>query len=481
MTTKTSTSSISRSQSIQFACACTLIALAGIAGCSRSDDAQAAVKEASRSFNSVAAGDSTASKTFSQKAYSQTEQLVSEHTGNEDGYAEAAAVTLSLAKLGQASLASSKASQAEIAALHKARIIRGMINEWLTMTAIAQGAGQFDPSAELNEINKLISIRKDDIKQYQIQREQIEDRIAELDAQVDELRRKSIVERNESGALELQMPRVSATEAAKIVVRVREHTLRADNYELEATRIEGIVGQLRPGAREISLNVEKATSQIALLEDARNELAKREASSRADAKLANEAAAAATERIKKAIADYAQFRNTQVNDANEKAISLTRASISALRDANKTIKQIASLTKASAQQTLAECYSRQANGHAEAAILYHALAEAGIPGDWATHAQTSRNQQAQAKASANDAFQSAASALRSARIRGDEGEKLEATAARLDRLGGLEPEPEYEDTYEEGIPDTVNKNDDDMDGTMDDTDTIDNMDNQDDG
>ncbi len=452
MTTKTSTSPTSRAQTIQIACACTLIALtgialAGIAGCSRSDDAQAAVKEASRSFNSIAAGDSTASETFSQKTYTQTEQLISEYAGSGDGYAEAAAVTLSLAKLGQASLASSKASQAEIAALRKARIIRGMINEWLTMTAIAQGAGKFDPSAELAEINKLISIRKDDIKQYQAQREQIDTRIAELDAQIDELRRKSVVERNESGALELQMPRVSATEAAKIVVRVREHTLRADNYELEAIRIEGVVGQLRPGAREIGLNVEKATSQIALLEDARNELTEREASSRADAKFANDAAVAATERIEKAVADYTQFRDTQVNDANEKAISLTRASINALRDANKTIKQIAALTKASAQQTLAECYSRQAAGHAEAALLYHALAEAGIPGNWAAQAQASRDKQAQAKTSANDAFQNAASALRSARLRGDEGEKLEATAVRLDRLGGLEPE--YEDTYEE--------------------------------
>ena len=460
MTTKSPTS---RTRTIEIACACTLIALAGIAGCSRSDDAQAAVKEASRSFSSVAAGDSTASETFSQKAYTQTEQLVSEYAGSEDGYAEAAAVTLSLAKLGQASLASSKASQAEIAALHKARIIRGMINEWLTMTAIAQGAGQFDPSAELAEINKLISIRKDDIKQYQAQRKQVEARIAELDAQIAELRTKSVAERNQSGALELQMPRVSAAEAAQIVVRVREHTLRADNYELEAIRIEGVVGQLRPGAREISLNVEKATSQIALLEDARNELAEREASSKADAQLANDAASAATERLEKAVADYAQFRDTQVNDANEKAISLTRASISALRDANKTIKQVASLTKASAQQTLAECYARQAAGYAEAAILYHALEEAGIPGNWTAKAQEARDEQARAKEAANDAFQGAASALRSARVRGDEGEKLEATAARLDLLGGLEPEPEYDDMNDMNDMNNMSDMDHDMD------------------
>lgn len=440
-------------RTIQIASASALIALAGISGCSRSDEAQSAVKEAGRSFSSVAAGDSTASRSFAQTTYKETEQLVSPFAGSDDGYAEAAAVSLSLAKLGQASLASTSASKAEIEALHKARIIRGMLNEWLTMTAIAQAAGLFDPSAELAEINSLISLRQDDIKQYRAQREQIESRINELDTQIADLRAKSFAERNKSGALELEMPRVSATKAAQIVERVREHTLRADGYELEAIRIEGVVGQLRPGAREVGLNVNKAVSQIALLEEARTELGDRETSSRNDAQLASDAATAANQRLQAAVTEYTQFRDSQVNDANEKAITLARTSISALRDANRAIKQIASLTKASAQQTLAECYSRQATGHAEAAILYHALEEAGISGNWASMAQISLNAQTESNASADEAFQNAASALRSARIRGDEGEKIEATAVRLDMLGGVEPEPEYEESFDEDLTD----------------------------
>lgn len=425
------------------------MALSSAAGCSRSDDAQAAVKQAGRSFGSIAAGDPTDAETFSKKTYEETEQLVKEFAGSEDGYAEAAAVTLSLAKLGQASLASQQASTAEIKSLRKARVVRGMINEWLTMSAIAQAAGMFDPSAELAEISNIISMRNDDIKQYQAQREQIESQIAELEALIAQLRSKSEAERNKAGGLELQMPRVSATQAAQIVERVREHTLRADQFELEAIRNEGVVGQLRPGAREISLNVEKATSQIALLDDARDELNQRQTSSRTDAEQARDSASAATNRINDAVADYAQFRENEVNSANEKVISLTRASISALRDANRATKQISSLTKASALQTLAECYSRQAGGYAEAAILYHALEEAGIPGNWSSSTQAAVDAQSQAHQAANEAFQGAASALRGARIRGDEGEKLEATAVRLEKLGGVEPEPEFEETYDE--------------------------------
>jgi len=425
-----------------------LIALSGLAGCSKSDDAQAAVKQAGRSFTSIAAGDSTAARPFNEQTYRETEELVAEFAGSENGFAEAAAVTLAISKLGQASLASQDASAAETTALHEARVIRGMINEWLTMKAIALAADQFDPSQEIAEIDKIIRLREDDIKHHSNLFDRINSEIAEIDTIIVDLSAKSDAERNEAGGLELQMPRVSATEAARIAERVREHTLRADQFELEAMRNEGVVGQLRPGAREIQLNVEKANSQIALLKSARNELNERSVTSKKNARDAEQATNESTNRINDAVAHYAELRSNEVESANQKAISTTRASISALRDANSALKEIASLTKASAQQTLAECYSRQAIGFGEEAILYNALAEAGIQGDWASKVDTARSSETEALEASHEAFQSAASALRGARIGGDEGEKIEATAVRLDRLGGVEPEPEYEDDYE---------------------------------
>jgi hypothetical protein len=430
-----------------------LIVLAGSAGCSKSDNAKAAVKEAGRNFTSIAVGDPTASQPFTEQTYRETDSLLEEFKGDENGYAEAAAISLSLSKLGQASLASMKASDAETEALHQTRVIRGMINEWLTLSAIAQAAGQFDPSAELSEIEKIIKLRQDDIEHYQAQQAQIGTEIGAYEDQIADLRSKASVQRNESGALELQMPRVSATEAAEIVQRVREHTLRADQYELEAVRIEGIVGQLRPGAREIGLNVGMATSQIELLVKAREELNERAVSSRNDAQLASDGASAAAAQIKEAVDVFAQFRENEVLSANDAAISLTRTAISTLRDAKKATRQIASLTKSSAQQTLGECYARQAGGYREAAILYHALDETGLAGDWSAREQNALDAQSEAKTAANQAFQNAASSLRSARIRGPEGEKLEATAKRLDLLAGIAPEPEFEESFDDGLQD----------------------------
>jgi len=426
-----------------------LIAFAGIAGCSKSDDAKAAVNTAARSLGTIAAGDPTATPTNTKKVYSEIESSVADHAGSENGYSEAAAITLSLSKLGQASLASIDAAKTETQALHKGRIVRGMLNEWLTMSAIAQAAGQFDASDERRDIEQLIELRKDDVTKYTAQREAMNAQIEELDAQIADLQAKAEVERNEAGGLELEMPRVSATKAAELVVRVREHSLRADGYELEAVRIQGVVGQLRPGAREIGLNVDKAKSQITLLESARAELAERESASRNDAREAQQAASAAVERIADAVADYAQFRESEVSSANAKAISLARGAISALRDAKGPTKQVSALTESSAQQTLAESHARQAAGFGEAAILYNALIESNVPGDWSALAQQATDSQAESTTEANTAFEKAASTLRRARIGGDEGDKAEATATRLELLAGIEPEPEYDDSYEE--------------------------------
>jgi len=447
----------SRQRTVLIASSAALLMLAGIAGCSRSDEAKEAVSEAGRNFTSVAAGDSTASPSFSEATYRKNESIVEPFKGDEDGYAEAAAISYSLSKLGQASLASMQASKMETRSLQQARVIRGMINEWLTMSAIAKAAGQFDPSGELTEIDKIITMRQEDIEQYKAQREAIESEIAQHESQIADLRSKAEFQRNESGALELQMSRVSATEAAEIVQRVREFTLRADQYELEAIRIEGVVGQLRPGAREVGLNVEKATSQIELLNAARKELHDRDISSRNDAKLATEAAVKAAARITQAAADYAKFRENEVASANETTISLTRASISALRDAKRATKKVAMLSKSTAQQTLGECYTRQAAGYREASILYNALSEAGVPGDWASPTKAADEAQNEAKAAANGAFTDAASSLRGARFRGIEQEKLEATAVRLEELAGIVPEPEYDESSENEAQDATDQ------------------------
>lgn len=413
-----------------------------LSACGGESESQAAVKEAGRSFTTIALGDANATPTKSAQLYSEAEKSLSAHAGAEDGFAEAAAVGLAMAKRGQASLAGLDASRAETNALRQARIIRGMINEYLTMSAIAQAAGQFDPSAEITEIESIIVLRRDDIGKYQRQMESINAEIAGHESKIEDLRNKAAEQRNQAGGLELQIPRVSATEGAKIAEQVREFTLRADQYGLEASRLEGIVAQLRPGAKEVSLNVEKARAQIKLLGEAIDELRERAAQSQSDAAEARTNANNALTRINNAVKDYQSLRDDEVDSANANAISLIRAAIRASGDARDAVKTVATINKADALQSLAEMLMRQANGEREEGMIYQSLHEANIPGSWEGAMNDANAKADELLAEAQQSYLDAANAMRSVRATGDAGDKLNATAQRLEMLGGLKPEPE---------------------------------------
>lgn len=422
-------------------------------GCGGESEAQAAVKEAGRSFTVVSVGDANAIPGDSKRAYANAEQLLAPHAGDSGGFAEAAAVGVAMAKRGQAALASHTASDAEKESLHQARIIRGMINEWLTMTAIAQAAGDFDPSEDIAELNSIIELRQDDIQHYQQQMRQIDDQISEYEASIADLRSKASNQRQEAGGLELQIPRVNAQEGAVLAEQVREYTLRADQFDLEATRIEGLVEQLRPSAREATLNVGKASAQIELLEKAIREMRERARNSQSDADEARANADAALDRIKAAVSAYQSHRDGAVQDAHDEAMSLIRAAINASRDAKDAVRSVAAINKADAQQMLAEFQSRQAYGEREEAMLYQSLLEAGIPGSWESAMNSANSQADEIAAESQQSYQDAAGTLRSARAQGDVGERINAAAERLERLGGIAPEPADEPAMDDSDTD----------------------------
>lgn len=439
--------------------ACSLLLLSG---CGGDSEAEASVKKAGRSFNVVALGDANATPSESEKLYREAEESLSAHAGDSDEFAEAAAVGVAMAKRGQATLASREAVQAEREALDQARVIRGMINEWLTLSAIAEAAGQFDPSEDVAELNSIIEIRQDDIANYKREMESINTEIANHESKIADLRAKSSDQRNQAGGIELQIPRVSAQEGAKLAEQVREFTLRADQYDLEATRIEGIVAQLRPGAQEVQLNVEKADAQIKLLNDAIEELRDRAAKSQSDAAEARTGANNALSRINDAVSEYQDFRDSDVESAHSKAISLIRASISASRDARDAVRNVAAINKADAEQMLASFQMRQANGEREEAMLYQALEEAGVPGSWTTPMNEATATAEDLRAQAQQSYSNAASTLRSVRGQGDVSERLAATAERLDRLGGVEPEPEFDESgFDDESMDSSNESEED--------------------
>ncbi len=419
-----------------------------LVGCSKNDEAKDAVSDAGNEFRKVSVGNPNLSDSVSSDAYTSAEQAVSAFAGGDSAYGEAAAVTVALAKLGMANIAGGEASETETVSMHQSRIIRGHLSEWIAMNAVAQASSNIDISDEKAALQELIELRSGDVAQYTKLFESLQEEINTFQSQIDNLNARAISERNEGARFELQMTGVSATQAAQLAEKVREHSLRADGYELESVRLQGKVGQLLPGAHEVELQVKRASDQIELLELSIDELDQRVRDSKTDSAQARANAQQAQSRLKELVEALEDYRQDTAGPAGQKVISLIRQSLTASRDAKKTAKVSGAIAKASANEQLGRAFARLARSEAEMVSLYQSIQDSGIPGDWQSSLEDHQTDSEGFYEESRQAFQSGASALRSIRIRGEAGESLEAAAVRLDRLGGVEPEPEYNEGYE---------------------------------
>ncbi len=423
--------------------------LSSFGGCSKSDNAKEAVSNAGHEFSKISVGDPTLSDSIASAAYTEAGNLVSDYANADSPFGQAASVSMALSKLGLATLAGSQASEVETVAFQKSRVIRGHLSEWIAMNAVAKASMNFDTSDDKQILQDLITLRTSDVAQYTELFNKIQEEIQNYQSQIDELDSKAMSERNAGAGFELQMTSVSATQAAQLAERVREHALRADNYELESVRLQGRLGQLLPGAHEIELQVKKAKDQIDLLNLSIDELDQRVRDAKEDSAQARANAQQAQTALTELVNELEDYRTNTVSPATQKVISLLRQSLTSARDAKGTTKSSGAIAKASANEHLARTLSRQARGHTDMVSLYLSIIDSGIPGDWQSKLDTHTTARDALIEESKQAFQSAASALRSARARGATGESLEAAAVRLDRLGGVEPEPEYSQSYEE--------------------------------
>lgn len=424
-----------------------LLASGGLAGCDKGSDAQTAVRDAGHRFGSISADVSS----HSASSYEEIVRSMEPHAGKADGYAEAAAVTLAQAHLGQAAQAAQEAASAEAESTRRVRVIRGSLSEYITLAALAEAASRFDATTDLSEISGLLTARRQDAATYESQKAEIDAQIADLEARITDLRAKAAQERSVAGELGLQMTSVNATRAAEIAAEAREHTLRADQFDLEAQRIEGRVGQLRPSAAEIGLNVQKASSQIEQLLGSQRELQARGRAAQTDAAEARAAAAQARERLGEMARELAAFRQEQVGPKADRVGTLASQAQGALRDAGNVVQASAAATRASIAEVTGSAFARRAAGQNEAASIFEALAAAGVPGPMTENAKAEREAAAESTTQATESFRAAAEALRSIRARGAAADEVAAAAVRLDRLAGIEPEvaPETEEWSEE--------------------------------
>lgn len=416
-------------------------ALSGLASCSGGDTAEKAVKDADLEFRRVSAGSAALPDRVAKEAFDNSAAMTREFAGSDETFGDAAAVSLAMSKLGQASVSVDEATNAHTTLSHKIRVIHAHVSEWITLDGVARASSSVSVDQDTATMRELIELRRDDVEAYEAERQAMQREIQALDAQIAQLEERAAEEREKAAEFELRMRSLSATESAQLAERVREHTLRADALELESIRIAGIVGQKRPAAKEIELQVLMAQNQIKLLESSIDELETRVRDAQQDAREAREDAAQALASIKSLVEDAEDYNESTVMPANESVIRTIRDAASTARQARASSKVSGAHALSSAQQMLARSYSRQSRGEALLTGLYRALSASGIPGDWDTPAQSHDERAQELRQSANESFQDAAGSLRRGRSPGGSSEARDSAAERLESLGGVEPEP----------------------------------------
>lgn len=387
--------------------------------------------------------------------YSALVTTLSERVNDLSGGAEEAlSVVLGSARSGRAGGLNREALAAEFELSERVHVLRGHVARWSRLNAQSEAAGRIDVTDELRDLRERQRARLSEAEIEAGRAAELGARAADLQAQIDDLRGRALQERSAAGELELTLPSTPAVEAPAVAARIRAYLLRSDELDAEAERVEMARGQVLPELREAELRTEQLREQARLLgaaqEDAQNRQRRAEDDARQTAAAAGEAAGA----IETLMGELESLRTGEFTRRFDAASRELSAAASDARNARSVAAASGSMTAGAAQQFLGGLHLRRSTALLEVARLHEYIAELGVP--VSSDAQGITEEAQEAHEQGTNAYASAASALRAARIRGDVGQRLTELADILDRisevtLGGvpnLAPPPaEEEDSF----------------------------------
>ncbi|MFG0306930.1 MAG: hypothetical protein ACF8Q5_12035 [Phycisphaerales bacterium JB040] len=386
------------------------------------------------------------------------------------GIQEAAAVLEGAAKSGLASTKAEEAQALEFRLREMSTVLRATVSKWQRLDAQARAAEQISVDEELAEIAALVQRGNQERETNLADKAEYDSQIAELNTQIQDFQARAAEQRNQAGELQLQLSRVSASEAATLAERIREFTLRADELERRASELTTTRDQITPEAREASLNVEKIETQLRLLDRQRAEAQAREQAAREDAETARRSAEAVKTELLNLARELTAFVEGELTAGFQQVISEINASQQAVRAASDIARNSASLHLGVSNQAKGIILSRESDALAQASGAFRTIAAAGPVPSAEQTADDLLQRARDAHTAACEAFAAGASNLNSVRLEAeyrDIQDRLREAGEALTRLsetpfGGVPefappaPEPAFGDepAEEEGFIET---------------------------
>lgn len=345
---------------------------------------------------------------------------------------------LAQSRQGEGSMSSGESMRAERALFDRSASARRLARRWSMLSTTAAVLVAYDPTADLNTIAAEAQRLADEAQRARRELDETKVRIDALQAEVDGLREQSGAKRNRGAERRLASSGMSAVDAAKEAITIRQLSREADALDMQANRISGQVAALLPRVAELKGEVEKLTEQRALKIRFGDELRQSVQARAEDAVRARAEAGEIGARIEEIVRELANERQESVIPASEAAIAAFNQASQSSDRAIRAQRVPGTLSKSASQRRLAEALHLRAQGHGAFAALLEELAGTipTLPG--ATRfrelAVDERRHEREFAARAAEAYRQSANALRNAGGRGEERERLDAAASALEAL-----------------------------------------------
>ena len=452
-----------------------LVACAGmlwLGGCGQDPNEQT-LSDASIKLASLNAGKGTPlpEKTATAGFREVIEQL--QPLANGDGpIAADAAVLVSAAQRGLGLHEMGKAADLQRLALSRLPAIRAELEAWKMHNAAAAAAASYDPAPEFARIDDGVRDRQEQAERARAAKADIDREIAGLLESVASRMAEASDLRGQAGALQLQIPGLSATEGLALTEQIRVLTRKADALEFAARELKTQADHKTADLHATEVEIAKLESQIALFAKSRTAVQTRQAA-------AQQRAAEARGDAQKAAGMIAMLVDTadsavppalaEVMAANESSLELSPEELfgsgpaaitpflaavvtptiestarqfttaaSTAKRASSGRREASQIALGEAKQSLGDIRWLQAGGLDAYAQMMEELAAAhpALPSaaEYASRAQAARAESVEAKQAAFEAFQDAKRAYEGSGAKGEVKDRLEEVGTRLNEI-----------------------------------------------
>ncbi len=412
----------------------------------RESQAGAAVRDASYKLAALNAGvgndpvDEHAIRVYTSVRES-LKRAASSGSADETG---AAAILVSHAERGLASVPAAEHMRLEREADHQKELTLSEHRAWIGHSALAVAAAAYDPANDLAEIEHQVRERQAEVEKERARQAELTANVEQLRSRARALQAEARQHRDEVGRLELRVPTVSDTEGLELVKKAREHRRKADGLELQAQELVVEADLMMPEVNEAGVIVEKLLRQIESLGEvrvgvqARGRTAQEQAAAaRADAQAAAQRLAALLEGSGAEPGLHA-FRQGRLVQAYEEASRGFDAAASEAKKGMTADRAGAQLAVGQARQAAGDLHWNRARGLASYADLLEALVNSAPPtpnadryGAWAAEA---RQAERGALERAAQAYTDAREAYGATGARGEARDRLERVTRQLELL-----------------------------------------------